>query len=144
MPTVCTPASSGLIPVSHSGIMKSTQRSGSEQMAETNGAACSSLRPYPWNTPATSNLSAAGISRISRNSRARSDHDVSNGPGRRKVALAVDGSLHGHSFPSLRGMRNMRKTAARKTAIPAYCPGVSPKYLASPMRRKSRKKRTGT
>jgi hypothetical protein len=37
-----------------------------------------------------------------------------------------------------------RKIAARKTAIPAYCPGVSPKYLASLMRRKSREKRTGT
>jgi hypothetical protein len=35
----------------------------------------------------------------------------------------------------------MRKTTARETAIPAYCAGVSPKYLASLMRRKSRKKR---
>ena len=41
-------------------------------------------------------------------------------------------------------MRTMKKTAARKTAIPAYCPGVSPKYLTSLIRRKSRKKRAGT
>ena len=49
-----------------------------------------------------------------------------------------------YPFPSRRPMRTVKKIAARKTAIPAYCPGVSPKYLASPMRRKSRKKRAGT
>lgn len=56
----------------------------------------------------------------------------------------VTGCLTGYPFASRPGMRTMKKTAARKTAIPAYCPGVSPKYLASPMRRKSRKKRAGT
>ena len=49
-----------------------------------------------------------------------------------------------YAFSSRRAMRTRRMTAARKIGTPAYCPGVSPKYLASPMRRKSRKKRAGT
>lgn len=46
-------------------------------LAETTGAACSSFSPQPRKTTATSCLSAAGISRISQNSRARSEAQCS-------------------------------------------------------------------
>ena len=64
-------------------------------------------------------------------------HDRTAWPSKGRERLA------GYSMDFLLPMRTVKEIAARKTAIPAYCPGVSPKYLASPMRRKSRKKRAG-